>query len=453
MIMRSDKEQLELIMEKKGRAEKKRRNRRRIVYSAFSLFLCVAVVLVCITVSGGLRSNNKESMGGLVSGTDGVILGTPTPTDPDEYWGFEDGAPKHEYDYDINGDDIVDRAPELNMEYVGEVPDISPTSKPQSGTLTAGEIRDNEDYKGWLDTLQKWGDLGGKWKLSTAKRITVRTKGAPGAIVELLDGDGQVQYGAVSNAKGVAYLFVDEQAAIKTVSARAGGKSATTQYDGDEYSFDMTDAKELPKKLDLMFMVDTTGSMGDELEYLKVEIADVINRISSNNIEVRTSVNFYRDQGDEYIVKYHDFRTDAAEVQDIVKQQHANGGGDYEEAVHTALSTALEMKWDTDSVKVMFLVLDAPPHSDSAVIDSVNASIKSMAEQGIRVVPVASSGIDDFTEWLLRSMAMITGGTYTFLTDTSGGGNPHKEPAAEQYKEEKLNDMLVRIALEYCGIE
>jgi len=455
--MRSDKEQLELILQKKGVAEARRKRNRRLIYSAFSLFLCLAVVLSYMAVTTS-QKNRKE---GFETGDRAPSLNTPT--NPDEnYWGFEDGVVGEDdadNRLDYNGDDTEMARPEATDKIgVDEVPDTYPyigdTQKElQSGTLTAGEIKDNANYKAWLEALQKWGSLGSKWKLSTAKRITVQTTGVAGAVVELLDANGKVLYGAVSNAKGVAYLFVDEQTKIKTVAVRAEGKSATAEYEGTDYIFDMSFTKEPSKTLDLMFMVDTTGSMGDELEYLKVEIADVINRISSNDIDVRTSVNFYRDAGDEYIVRYHDFRTDAEEVQEIVKQQSANGGGDYEEAVHTALSTALEQKWQADSVKVMFLILDAPPHSDSAVIDSINDSVKKAAAMGIRIVPVASSGIDEFTEWFLRSIALITGGTYTFLTDTSGVGNPHKAPTAEQYKEERLNDMLVRIAMEYCGID
>lgn len=457
--MRSDKEQLELIIQKKGVAEARRKRNRRLIYSAFSLFLCLAVVLVCVTVSGNLQRSNKENTDGVDIYGDGIIGGASnTPTDPDEYLGLGDGvvdeSPKYEYDYDLNGDDVL--KPSVPEGFKDTSKTESPETTLQSGTLTAGEIRDNGNYKEWLKAVSEWKQKGvdiEKWGLSTSERITVQTKGAAGAVVELLDAQGKALYGAVTNAKGTAYLFTDGQAAIKTVSVRAGGKTATAEYDGTDYIFDFSNTAQQLNKLDLMFMVDTTGSMGDELEYLKVEIADVIKRISSNNISVRTSVNFYRDEGDEYIVKYHDFRTDSAEVQEIVGQQYAGGGGDYEEAVHTALGTALEMKWEADSVKVMFLILDAPPHSDSEVIDSVNNSIKRAAEQGIRIVPVASSGIDDITEWLLRSVALITGGTYTFLTDTSGVGNSHKQPSAEQYKEERLNDMMVRIALEYCGID
>ncbi|MBR5089579.1 MAG: hypothetical protein IK093_09125, partial [Ruminiclostridium sp.] len=71
------------------------------------------------------------------------------------------------------------------------------------------------------------------------------------------------------------------------------------------------------------------------------------------------------------------------------------------------------------------------------------------AKLGIRIIPVASSGVDTDTEFLCRCMAMATGGTYTFLTDDSGVGYSHLEPTIGNYEVEKLNDMLVRIITDY----
>ncbi|MBQ4165009.1 MAG: hypothetical protein IJD85_01645, partial [Oscillospiraceae bacterium] len=68
---------------------------------------------------------------------------------------------------------------------------------------------------------------------------------------------------------------------------------------------------------------------------------------------------------------------------------------------------------------------------------------------GIRIIPVASSGIDKTTEYLLRTMAFRTGGTYTFLTDDSGIGGGHIEPTIGDYEVEKLNDLMVRVIGEY----
>ena len=132
--------------------------------------------------------------------------------------------------------------------------------------------------------------------------------------------------------------------------------------------------------------------------------------------------------------------------------EKAAGGGDTPEAVHTALESALNNhSWDENSVKIMFIVLDAPPHNDPQVIDSVNKLIKQAAEMGVRIIPIASSGIDKGTAYLLRTMAFTTGGTYTFLTNDSGIGGSHIEPTVGAYNVEKLNDMMVRIVNGYLS--
>lgn len=83
------------------------------------------------------------------------------------------------------------------------------------------------------------------------------------------------------------------------------------------------------------------------------------------------------------------------------------------------------------------------------IIDETVKHVGEAAEKGIRIVPVAASGVDKSCEYLLRSMALKTGGTYTFLTNDSGIGYDHIEPTIGSYDVEKLNDMMVRIVGEY----
>jgi hypothetical protein len=68
---------------------------------------------------------------------------------------------------------------------------------------------------------------------------------------------------------------------------------------------------------------------------------------------------------------------------------------------------------------------------------------------GIHVIPLACSGTDKSTEFLLRSIALATNGTYAFLTDHSGVGNKHIEPTTDKYSIELLNSLLQRIIGQY----
>jgi hypothetical protein len=131
-------------------------------------------------------------------------------------------------------------------------------------------------------------------------------------------------------------------------------------------------------------------------------------------------------------------------------KQRAAGGGDYEEAVDTALDYAInQARWDEDAVKLVFLVLDAPPHYNADALRSITNSIRKAAEMGIRIIPVASSGVDTTCQVLFRTWAVLTGGTYTYLTGHSGIGGSHQKPDVEEQNVELLNNMLVRIIKEY----
>ena len=76
-------------------------------------------------------------------------------------------------------------------------------------------------------------------------------------------------------------------------------------------------------------------------------------------------------------------------------------------------------------------------------------SIKTAAEQGIVIVPVVASNAERDTELFARAAAILTGGTYVFLTDDSGVGESHLEPIIGDYQVELLHDIIVKVIDEY----
>ena len=207
------------------------------------------------------------------------------------------------------------------------------------------------------------------------------------------------------------------------------------------------------KRVELAFIVDATGSMGDELEFLKEDLKSVIQGIEGDEpqLDILTATVFYRDEGDDYITKHSAFTSDINSTLNYIKQQKANGGGDFPEAVHSALSSALnDLQWSTSARnRIAFLLLDAPPHYETDIVNNIQSSIKSYAEKGIKIIPITASGIDKETEYLMRFMAILTNGTYVFVTNDSGVGNEHIEASVGQYEVEKLNDLLVRLIKDY----
>ncbi len=336
----------------------------------------------------------------------------------------------------------------------------------RAGTLTAGEWRDVRKLAEWIEKFDdsEWVRYSNTRGLSAYNVIEVRVSNGDSAVVgakaELLSASGAVIFASVTDIEGRAYLVYPEKEAQNVSAVRACGNTVpvTSADRGKCIDIEAEVQNASVKELDLMLMVDTTGSMGDELEYLKVELENVVSRIAANGdaLSIRVSVNFYRDEGDEYVVRYFDFRTDIQECLKQIREQYASGGGDYPEAVHTALENAVNgHEWRENAVKLCFLVLDAPPHTESEIQGINSRIVKTLtdsAEKGVRIIPVASSGIDKETEVQLRSYAVMTGGTYIFLTNHSGIGNGHIEASVGEYNVEPLNECMVRVACEYCGL-
>lgn len=395
---------------------------------------------------------------------DGEIVGEKTPGAEGEL--SEAEAPGYVVEApDALAPDAV--APDYLDEAVEECdPSWGNGQELSAGTLTGGEIRDLRNWDNWLRALST--EYMEPWNMVLKQRAVVYVHNDAEALCDVhvrLMEDETVLYEAVTDVTGYAYLFYQYTLGSQQSPTAVQVQSA----DGSWLSYDCSrnaaneqiidvelEQENKTVKVDLMYVIDTTGSMWDELDYLKAEIQDVIERAGEQTgAEIRTSVNFYRDEGDEYVVKYYDFREDAAEVSALVAEQSADGGGDEPEAVHTALENALHQhSWAEDStVKLLFLVLDAPPHDDKEVKEEILSLTEEAAAMGVRIIPVAASGAGEDTQQLLRSMAVMTGGTFIFLDDNSGVGYGHTVPVKpEEYSSEYLNEMMIRIIGEYCGV-
>ena len=201
------------------------------------------------------------------------------------------------------------------------------------------------------------------------------------------------------------------------------------------------------RALDLGFLVDATGSMGDEMAFLESELKDIVRRVRAvePDLDIRLSVVFYRDRGDAFITKSLPFTRSTEDVVTFISATTAGGGGDYPEDMNAGLEAMMGQAWSTDAVpQMLFLLADAPPHQYAGEDYTYHEAIRDAAAKGIAIYPVAASGVDKPTEFLFRAMAVMTGGKYIFLTDDSGVGDSHEEPDITGYTVEKLNDLMVR---------
>jgi von Willebrand factor type A domain len=297
--------------------------------------------------------------------------------------------------------------------------------------------------------------------------VDVASNGKPvaDAVVTLLGDDGETAWEARTNNKGVAYVYADlydDQGSQDAYGVEVSFGDQKKRYENvpvpraEALKIDLEKHAKAADALDLMLLIDTTGSMKDELNYLKTELKDVVKRVDQDNgqqLNIRLSANFYRDHGDDYVVKPFPFTDDIDKAVGQLAGQNAAGGGDFPEAVDEALESAVEQhEWSGDArARLLFLVMDAPPHHERKVTKRIKALTETAAAEGIRIIPVASSGVDVHTEYVMRFMAAATGGTYLFLTDHSGIGNDHLEPAVGEYEVKALNDLLVEVINRYAA--
>jgi hypothetical protein len=206
--------------------------------------------------------------------------------------------------------------------------------------------------------------------------------------------------------------------------------------------------------LDVQIVLDTTGSMGDELEYLKKEVDLIASTLHTKfpNVTPRWSLVVYRDKGDSYVTRGFDFTTDTAKFRQALRAQSADGGGDTPEAVVDGLTTGMQQQWRNgrDVAKVAFWVADAPAHPGQG--HQLANVLRQAQKKGVHLYPIASSDTDASTEYEMRSAAQITGGRYIFLTDDSGVGNGHAEPHIPCYGVTRLDHAMVRmLSIEISG--
>ena len=122
-------------------------------------------------------------------------------------------------------------------------------------------------------------------------------------------------------------------------------------------------------RIEVCFVLDTTGSMGGLIEGAKQKIWSIANEMISAQPtpELKLGLIGYRDRGDEYVVKSFSLTDDIDVIYGHLREFQAGGGGDTPESVNEALAEAIhKMPWSTDKkvLKIIFLVGDAPPHMD-----------------------------------------------------------------------------------------
>jgi hypothetical protein len=345
-------------------------------------------------------------------------------------------------------------------------PAPAPVAVSPSPSVKAGEWDDNANYREfqrWLGTES--GQPFHRADIRDRQFLVVRDaegKAVPRCPVIVADAQGH-QITLTTTASGRAVLFphaegfrtVDLTASTTCQNGSARQAFSITQSDG-VVDLKLAVKRALPatRDVDIAFILDTTGSMGEEIAAVKGTLQKVAASLSSAQVRVRIGLVEYKDRTDAFVTKVYPMTTDVAAFTRSVAGIEARGGGDTPESVNEGLHVGLTgLAWSSTAVaRMAFLIGDAPPHLDYPNDFDYAADMKSAAHQGIQVFTVAASGMDDLGQVVFRQIAQYTGAQNLFVMrggagpQSTGAGDPRSSCGGTQtqYQSGNLDALIVQ---------
>jgi len=202
-------------------------------------------------------------------------------------------------------------------------------------------------------------------------------------------------------------------------------------------------------RVEVTFVLDTTGSMGGLIEGAKRKIWSIAERIGDGRPrpELRIALVGYRDVGDQYVTLVHDFTGDMDLVFERLSAFKAEGGGDTPEHVSRALSDAVHrVSWTQGpALRMIFLVGDAPPHTDYQDGYDYRRHAREAVQRGIAVEAIECGG-DTETARVWTEIASLAQGHFARI-DSNGGMPVRVTPADAELA--RLNRELATTVVSY----
>ncbi|MEZ4616448.1 MAG: VWA domain-containing protein [Caldilineaceae bacterium] len=341
----------------------------------------------------------------------------------------------------------------------------------QYEAVTAGVTDDNEEWQDYLDYLSRNRHIDAHQRdVSERYLITVIDEAGQtvhDATVEIYvddtaiftgrtDAGGRLLFHPRALDSGWAAQQVNEYRVVATKGFVARSETFYRSR-GDQWTVTIGEPQRQPyAQLDLLFLIDATGSMGDEIDKLKATMADIADQLARlpEQPDVRYGLVAYRDRSDAFVVRSFDFTPRLDEFQRTLAALRADGGGDEPEALNEALHRSIhELSWRNDNtVRLAILVADAPPHLDYRWEQySYDSDMIEAVARGIKIFPVGASNLNEQGAYIFRQLAQFTGGKFVFLT-YADGSNPNSGPGTEtdhdvdNYSVDTLDRLVVRLA-------
>ncbi len=238
-----------------------------------------------------------------------------------------------------------------------------------------------------------------------------------------------------------------------------GAVKAATEDEGD--LFDLVDATslalidklrgvtlgsgltyEIPEgavRFDVAFVIDTTGSMGDEIQVVKEKMKEIAAEVAQGTPPpaVRFGIVEYRDRGDVYVTQTTDLTYDVARLNERINSIIASGGGDAPESVAEGLRAAIhELSWEEGPVvRLAFVIGDAADHLYGDADYTLEDAARDASDLGLTFFTIGCSGLDPTGEGQFVKLAYDTNGSFEYLT----------------YRQRYVDDTGKEVALLYEG--
>jgi len=335
---------------------------------------------------------------------------------------------------------------------------------PGSGSPRAGSVDDNVDFDSYLAYRERIRSLGMPIRdVDASGRIVLTVIGADGRPVHGVDVSiSGIERTHTTNAAGrVVFLPAASQGPVAETYTFTVSSESVTAAPGDQVRLRVPEdgGADPGVPLDVVFLIDVTGSMGDEIGQLQSTVASVASRIGSlgSQPDVRFGMTLYRDEGDAFVTSTFDLTDVIEDFQTALADVAAGGGGDTPEALDEGFAEALAVpSWRDrhDAVQLVFLIADAAPQVGRSTVTPYTETMLAAAARGITVHAIAASNTDDAAEHAFRTIAQATDGRFVFLTYGAGGAatGASTDIARTDYEELSLDDLIVRLVSEQLDV-
>ena len=343
------------------------------------------------------------------------------------------------------------------------------TSKPKKSGLKASFVDDNKQFNYFLHFLEKYKKRAKHFNLDINNRFIITFTDdsgntLPDVSVSIYSTDKKLLRKGKTYSNGTFMFFPSslskKYTKFKLVAEYNQGEAKKTLDIQDSHNITIkikNTSKKISKNppLDILFVLDTTGSMGEEINRLinTIEIINMNLMEFSPKPDIRFGMVLFKDKQDGYVTKIVPFTNKLKEFTKTLSKVYASGGGDKPEDLQAALHDAVKnVEWRKNGVKAAFIITDAPPHLNypDEKYRYTNAA-KDAKKAGIKLFTIGTGGLDINGEYVLRQISQFTSANYIFLTygekgESEGGKvGSVSHHTGENFKTDKLEAIIIQL--------